>query len=186
MKLARMFLIVVAAILLLAPPESQSCGPFLPEAQFVFRLGPVDELPYYQGKLGIVQPTYRRRNLIVAYRYFSGVPLTKEEIAGPPPPAPKAEPQQYGFDRSPTDGEWLMARSAVPGIQPAKIPVAYRKVPGGNGWSTYQDCLDDAFVIAAATLQQLLVDLPGLPGRRLCHSSRHLAAAQRQMGREQR
>ena len=68
MKLARMFLIVVAAILLLAPPESQSCGPFLPEAQFVFRLGPVDELPYYQGKLGIVQPTYRRRNLIVAYR----------------------------------------------------------------------------------------------------------------------
>ena len=154
MKLARMFLIVVAAILLLAPPESQSCGPFLPEAQFVFRLGPVDELPYYQGKLGIVQPTYRRRNLIVAYRYFSGVPLTKEEIAGPPPPAPQAEPQQYGFDRSPTDGEWLMARSAVPGIQPAKIPVAYRKVPGGNGWSTYQDCLGDAFVIAAATLQQ--------------------------------
>jgi len=57
MKLARMCLIVVAAMLLLAPQDSQSCGPFLPEAQFVFRVGPVDELPYYQGKLGIVQPT---------------------------------------------------------------------------------------------------------------------------------
>ncbi len=157
MKLARMCLIVAAAILLLAPPESQSCGPFLPEAQFVFRLGPVDEMPYYQGELGIVQPTYRRRNLIVAYRYLSGVPLTQEEIRSQPAPAPQTEPQWYGVDTSPTAGAWLVARNSVPGIQPVKIPAAYRKVPGGNGWQTYQDCLDDAFTTAAATLQQRMV-----------------------------
>ncbi len=155
MKLVRMCWIAAPAILLLVPPESESCGPFLPEAQFVFRLGPVDELPYYHGRLGIVQPTYRRRNLIVAYRYFSGVPLTQEEIAPSlAGPAPQAETQWYGIDTSPTAGAWLVARNSVPGIQPVKIPAAYRKVPGGNGWQTYQDCLDDAFTTAAATLQQ--------------------------------
>src|ERR1017187_2172674 len=154
MKLARLFLIAVAAILLLVPPESQSCGPFLPEAQFVFRLGPVDELPYHQGKLGIVQPTYRRRNLIVAYRYFSGVPLTKEEIAGPPPPAQQAATKEFGFETGPAAGAWLVARNAVPGLQPLTNLVAERKVSGGDAWQTYQDCLDDAFATAAATLRQ--------------------------------
>ncbi|MGB7763206.1 MAG: hypothetical protein WBL61_25450 [Bryobacteraceae bacterium] len=154
MKLARTFLIVVAAMLLLAPPESRSCGPFLPEAQFVFRLGPVDELPYYQGKLGIVQPTYRRRNLIVAYRYFSGMPLTREEVAALSPAPAKPELQQYGFETSPTAGEWLVARDAVPGVQPVKIAIAYRQMPGGDRWQAYQDCLDDAFTTAAATLHQ--------------------------------
>lgn len=154
MKLARICLIVVATILFLAPKQSRSCGPFLPEAQFVFRLGPVNELPYYQGKLGIVQPTYRRRSLIVAYRYFSGVPLTREEIAGPPPPTPQAGMQQYGYETSVAAGEWIVPRNELPGVQPIKLPAAYRKVPGGNGWQTYQDCLDDAFTTAAATLQQ--------------------------------
>ena len=154
MKLARVFLISVAAILLLVPPESQSCGPFLPEAQFVFKLGPVDTLPYYQGKLGIVQPTYRRRNLIVAYRYFSGIPLTKDEIAGPPPPAAQAETPQFDFETSRAAGVWLVARNAVPGVQPLTKLVAEHKVSGGDQWQTYQGCLDDAFTTAAATLRQ--------------------------------
>jgi hypothetical protein len=156
MKLARVFLIVVAAILFLAPPESQSCGPFLPEAQFVFRLGPVDELPYYQGKLGIVQPSYRRRNLIVAYRYFSGVPLTKDEIAGlMPPPAPvPTDTQKWGYETYQGAGVWLLARGSVPGFKPLDKLIAYRKLSGENNFQTYQDCLDDAFSTAAATLQQ--------------------------------
>lgn len=153
MRVARVFLIVVAAILLLAPPESQSCGPFLPEAQFAFKLGPVNELPYYQGKLGLVQPTYRRRNLIVAYRYFSGVPLTKEEIAAPPPSPAPAEPQRWGYETYQGAGVWLDERNALPGVQRLNKLVAYRKVPGDE-YQTYQDCLDDAFANAAATLRQ--------------------------------
>lgn len=156
MKVARMLLIVVAVILFLVPPESQSCGPFLPEAQFVFRLGPVNELPYYQGKLGIVQPTYRRRNLIVAYRYFSGVPLTKDEIAGPtPPPAPvPTDTQKWGYETYQGAAVWLDARSAVPGFKPVGKLIAYRKLSGENNFQTYQDCLDDTFTTAAATLRQ--------------------------------
>jgi hypothetical protein len=156
MKLVRTFLIAVAAILLVEPPESQSCGPFLPEAQFAFRLGPVNELPYYQGLLGIVQPTYYRRNLIVAYRYFSGVPLTREEIAAltSPPRPVLTDPQKWGYETSPSAGVWLDARNAVPGVQRLDKLVAERKVSGGDSWQTYQDCLDDAFTTAASTLRE--------------------------------
>jgi hypothetical protein len=148
-----MFPIALAAMLLLVPPESQSCGPFLPEAQFVFKSGP-DTPAYYKGKLGIVQPTYGRRNLIVAYRYFSGVPLTKDEIAGPPPEPAPTDPQRWGYETYQGAGVWLYARSDVPGFKPVDKLIAYRKVPGGDGWETYQDCLDDAFTTAAATVRE--------------------------------
>jgi hypothetical protein len=152
MRLLWTLLIAVAAVLLLVPPESQSCGPFLPEAQFSFRLGPTEQLPYDQGKLGIVQPTYRRRNLIVAYRYFSGVPLTQEEIAALA--APRADPHESYTPETPgTVPVWLDARNAVPGVKPLTELIAERKVPGDQ-WQTYQACLDDAFTTAAATLRQ--------------------------------
>jgi len=157
MKLLRTFLIAAAAVLLLAPPDSQSCGPFLPEAQFAFRLGPVDALPYYQGTLGIVQPTYYRRNLIVAYRYFSGVPLTREEIAALAPAPQKAEAQQFGYETSPAAGAWLVARNGVPGVPRLDKLVTERTLSGDGGYPNYQDCLDDAFTTAAFTLRQRIV-----------------------------
>jgi len=157
MKLARMFLIAAAAILFLAPRESQSCGPFPYDAEFVYVLGPPDTLLYNQGKLGIVQPTYYRRNLIVAYRYFSGAPLTKEEIADvsptPQQPVPSAQRPRFDFGTSPGAAQWLEARNAVPGVQPAKGLDSDRHVPGQNSWQSYPDCLEDAFTTAAATLR---------------------------------
>jgi hypothetical protein len=157
MKLARMLLIVVAAILFLAPRESQSCGPFPYDAEFVYVLGPPDTLLYNQGKLGVVQPTYYRRNLIVAYRYLSGAPLTKEEIAelSPPPeqPAPAPQPPQFDYGTSPAAAAWLRARNAVPGVQPLKGLDSDRHAPGANSWQSYQACLDDAFATAASTLR---------------------------------
>jgi hypothetical protein len=150
-----MCLIAAAAMLILVTPESQSCGPFLPEAQFAFRLGPVGQQPYDQGKLGIVQPTYRRRNLIVAYRYFSGVPLTREEMAAlEPPAAQKRDEQAFGIETSAAAGAWLVERNRVPGVERLDKLSADRKVPGGDQWETYQDCLDNAFTTAAATLRQ--------------------------------
>jgi hypothetical protein len=155
MRLLSTLLIVVAAVLLLVPPESQSCGPFLPEAQFSFRLGPTEQLPYDRGRLGIVQPSYYRRNLIVAYRYFSGAPLTSEETAtlAPTPAAPSKETPGLETGLSPATAAWLMARNEVPGMKPLTGLIAERKVPGEQ-WQTYQACLDDAFTTAAATLKE--------------------------------
>jgi len=38
---------------------------------------PIDA--FVRGSLGIVQPTFARSYLVVAYRYISGAPLTKDE-----------------------------------------------------------------------------------------------------------
>ncbi len=50
------------------------------ELIFVQRYGP--DAPYdafTKGRLGVILPTYRVRNLVVAYRYLTGTPLTPDE-----------------------------------------------------------------------------------------------------------
>jgi len=162
MRIARALLILIAGALILAPPHTESCGPFLPEAEFHYILGPPDTAAYDAGSLGIVSPKYYRRNLIVAYRYFSGVPLTKEEAGAIRPSSENATPQQsspaqqpFSYDTPDSAQTWLMARNAVAGVQPIlKLPV-YRQVTGSQ-FEQYLNCLDDAFVTAAATLKERL------------------------------
>jgi hypothetical protein len=57
-----------------------SCGPFFDDSCFTFTLHP--DLPlkmFASGKLGLVQPTYARSYLVVAYRYLKGEPLSAAE-----------------------------------------------------------------------------------------------------------
>ena len=63
-------------------PVLQSCSEG-PEPFSDFSLHPDVPLEKYAaGRLGIVQPTFARSYLVVAYRYFAGVPLTKDEQFG--------------------------------------------------------------------------------------------------------
>src|SRR5260221_9387781 len=60
-------------------PVLESCSE-APEPFSDFNLHPDVPLEKYAaGRLGIVQPTFARSYLVVAYRYFAGVPLTKDE-----------------------------------------------------------------------------------------------------------
>src|SRR5579871_3761657 len=78
-------LFLSATVLLLyfgVAPILQSCadGP-VPFSDFSLHPD-VPLTKYAAGRLGIVHPTFARSYLIVAFRYFSGVPLTKDEQFG--------------------------------------------------------------------------------------------------------
>ena len=135
-----------AGILLMAlvtPEAGDSCGPFFPEMRFTTYHGlPAQELA--KSQYGVVRPHFRRADLVVAYRAFSGVPLGEDEDAAPP-----AEPGPM-WNRAEV---WLKARSAVPGASHINFLEADRKVPGGD-FEMYPNCLDAAFASAADILQK--------------------------------
>jgi hypothetical protein len=150
--------LLILVALILAPPLSNGCGPFLPSAQFRYTLGPPDTAAYNAGTLGIVHPSYYRRNLIVAYRYFTAAPLSKEESQSLTPSQPVVAPpdqQAAKFSYDTQDGArlWLVARNAVAGTQPLTSLPADRQAPGDQ-YQRYGNCLDDAFRSAASTLKQ--------------------------------
>jgi hypothetical protein len=160
MKAVRVLAVVALLMVFVALRESDSCGPFIPAAQFHYVLGPPDTAAYDAGQLGVVRPTYYRRNLIVAYRYFTGVPLTPDELRAiaPPrvePPAviPANQPPKFSYETPAAAQVWLQARNAVPGVQAITSLPVERDVPGQQ-FEQYQDCLDDAFTTAASTLKQ--------------------------------
>jgi len=148
------FLLTCGAVLL-GPPEGSACGPFIPEAQFGYVGNPPPD-PFLRGELGILKPQYYRRNLVVAYRYLSGAPLTAAEIRALTPAPPQTAPntsmpalQPMGPDAA---RRWLEARNSVPGVNPVKSIEVYRNYTDKGLYFTYQNCLDEAFDAAAATL----------------------------------
>jgi hypothetical protein len=128
---------------------------------------------FTQGNLGILQPTFARSYLVLAYRYLSGVPLNKDEQQ-----AAKALWQRRGIDAShiylqyfPGQGDdelsanpymqdtqdaseaasdWANARAQVTGTGAPKII----PMQGLDNYNEYLNCANDAFATAAATLKQ--------------------------------
>ena len=161
MRYLRVVLILVAAAFVVDPPEGSGCGPFLPEAQFGYLYNPGTE--FLRGELGIVRPQYFRRNLVVAYRYLSGAPLTAEEIAALSPQVaqPTQWPQGLQFGGPVSAARWLAARNAVPGVAPLKSIETDRHTFVDGYYAAYQNCLDDAFDTAAATLAKRVAQWGG-------------------------
>ena len=62
------------------PSRTLACGPFFPRAITVYRVHPDPNLSAYAaGNIGVIQPTYARSYLLVAYRYLAGDPLDSEQ-----------------------------------------------------------------------------------------------------------
>jgi hypothetical protein len=71
----------VAALLVVAWRVGNSCGPFIPQAQFHGEHAPPDPANQFkQGRIGILRPSFRTKHLVVAYRYLTAAPLTDQEI----------------------------------------------------------------------------------------------------------
>src|SRR5258707_14577435 len=65
MKYLRALLLVFVGALVLDPPDLDSCGPFIPQAQFAWIHGPVgDGKAFARGELGVLRPHFYRRGLI--------------------------------------------------------------------------------------------------------------------------
>src|SRR3954471_20847547 len=73
------FVLIISTLSLL-PSCTSACGPFFTDALFVFTKHPDFPLAQFAGgKLGVVQPSWARSYLVVAYRALSANPLSDRE-----------------------------------------------------------------------------------------------------------
>ncbi len=145
-----MFLITV---LLASAPLVSACGPFTLQAVFAFTAHPGFPLERYAaGEIGVVQPTYARSYLYVAYRHLSGAGFDKQQERA----LLELWQERLNFRWEPNHEEaiakWDAARAMVAGeVKGPEIEV-YRHREKPNEYQTYLNCPNDAFLTAAATL----------------------------------
>lgn len=156
----RKWMLIVAALGLAVP--GNSCGPFFTEVVFFNQSVPSDPAAYFNGHLGVVQSSFTARYLALAYRIFSGPPLTQAEkndltqgwenrqsVESGANPGDTANPYQQPTYNSLT--AWSDERSRVIAeVSPVRFTTD-RAVPGDQ-WDKYPNCLADAFAHAARTL----------------------------------
>ena len=147
----RLLVLAFLTVALAGPPEAESCGPFLTVAQFSYVAQPPQGV-FARGQLGILRQDYRRRYLVVAYRYLTGAPLTKEEAAEFDPQSPSVPADNAPPPPPAPVSQWLAARNLVPGVTVIKDIPQDRQGQPPNQFESYQNCLDDAFLNASRTL----------------------------------
>lgn len=83
MRHKSLVLVGIGLALLTAAPFAETCGPFLPEIRFTTHNG---VLPgeFASGHPGVFRPHYLRRDLLLAYRTFSGIPINHAELGQQP------------------------------------------------------------------------------------------------------
>ncbi|GAC1632380.1 MAG: hypothetical protein NVS9B14_05570 [Candidatus Acidiferrum sp.] len=163
--MARKLISTLLALSLLLPylffaPKTRACGPFFTQTIFTLRLHPDFPLTKFAaGDLRVLQPTYARSYLVVAFRILSGNALT---------PAEQRSVQQLWQRRmmywsgvtgsSEPAAQWILARRKFTASRDPDYTENYRKVIGdgyAKSWQFfyYENCLPDAFSNAAATLK---------------------------------
>lgn len=146
-------LVLTAAVLFASIRPAQGCGPSSITPIYVFTESP--DLPfeeYISGKIGILQPTFGRKTLFIAYRYLAGSAFT-------------ADDQQQLADalraKSPETDEtkaievWVARRKEV-ASQKEKLPAIYTERQYG-GYDFFPNCTGNAFEVATETLRDRMV-----------------------------
>lgn len=142
--ITRIAVIALLLFLLVHPADLNSCGPFFPSAVFTNPTAPDDERAFFAGNLGILQPTYERRYLAMAYRILNNEPLSKLQIDSIVDLNRLRTPDIDDQVRA-----WLTARHTVPDAQPVSNIDVYRQT---DYFIQVPICGADAFVTAKNTL----------------------------------
>lgn len=170
--------VILAAALVLAGTDAvDTCAPSSERA--VFTHVPHPDFPlaaFAAGNLGVIQPTYARSYLVVAYRHLSGRPLDSAEQAGvralwerrigwlaPDFWDGRTDLRQDSDEALATVARknWLDRRRLVPGLPLLDRIDTYQRVKPG-GWADFDNCLTDAFVNASLTFDRVTASF-GLP-----------------------
>ena len=165
-KMLRVVFVVLICVVMVFPlTQVLACGPFFPEAIFSYSSQPDVPLDHYvSGELGVVQPTYRRAYLYVAYRYFNAQALSHAEqdatLALLNQRLSSEGMSSTTEAKVSTSEQWLTARGQVPGVPAIREIQTDRRIQiaspygGGMYYDTLANCLDPAFVTAAGTLNE--------------------------------
>ncbi len=158
MRRARFYPLVAGllafVLLLTATPPASACGPFMIEAIFVHTVHPGYPMDRFAaGRIGVVQPTYARSYLYVAYRYLSGSSFTADEQRALT--SLWKDRLEFGWSAGDEDWvkTWLEARKKVVAQDPAPISV-YRSREKPNEYESYLNCQKDSFDTAISTLNE--------------------------------
>jgi hypothetical protein len=127
-----------------------ACGPFSLDAIFTYSKHPDYPLEKYaQGELGILQPTYARSYLLVAYRYLNGIRFAPDEkkalLSLWNERLSDQRPEPAGVE------VWLAARKKITGKEPP-VPIDVYRNKNKDSYDSFLNCTSDAFETAAKTL----------------------------------
>jgi hypothetical protein len=138
-----------------------SCGPFLEQAIFTYALHPDMPLTSYaQGQLGILQPTYARSYLYVAYRYLIGMgfqPAEQEALLALWNERLNPQAELWNPNASAAMKAWSEARARIATGGPPPQVSAFKTLEARNGqfyYHEYVNCPADAFLTAVRTLTE--------------------------------
>ncbi len=147
---------MVAAIFYSTRPV-MSCGPFAARAVFSYEKHPDMPLTRFAaGELGVLQPTYARSYLVVAYRYFTGASLDRDEQKAAL--AVWDARLSYVSDNTADDWtrQWSEALGKVPGMTAPTNQEVFRSEDRKDYFVNYLNCPQDAFRNATETLNKLI------------------------------
>lgn len=151
------FAIIVGAFSLAALWRTQpaaACGPFFTDAIFVYSKHPDFPLDKFAGgNLGVINPTWARSYLVVAYRGLSGQPLSSAEAQAAKSLWDDRLNNTYDYSDEAWLKKWNEARKAAGAANPAQINV-YRNREKPHEYESFLNCQQDAFVNAEDILNE--------------------------------
>lgn len=128
--------------------RTQACGPFFSDAIFVFSKHPDFPLDKFAGgNFGVVNPTWARSYLVVAYRGLSGEPLNDSEARAIKSLWDDRLNNTYDYSDESWIKKWNEARKAAGAATPVQINV-YRNREKPHEYESFLNCQQDAFVNA--------------------------------------
>jgi len=147
-RLTIVFTLLFSLALQLASP-AKGCGPFTIDPIFIFHHSP--DLPFEEftkGKIGIVQPTFGRKTLVIAYHYLNGGFYNEEEQRALVEALHGEAPEENGSDALKV---WIAARKEL--LQESEtLPEIYRERKHEN-YDFFPNCAQNAFGVATETLK---------------------------------
>lgn len=156
MKQSGKWLVAFLGLNVLMNPSrlSLSSGPSIPEAIFTLKYSPdPPKENFIRSRLGILQPTYGRKYLLVAYRNMLSLPVDptlQKAILSPP----FEDPYQKAKDGLRT---WTTARESIMGLKTTPPIDPYRRIviqsPPYQFYYGYLNCTESSFQTAASILE---------------------------------
>ena len=146
--------VVLAALMLFnSVPSALACGPSETEPIFVSMDSP--DLPFDEftnGKIGIVQPSFGRKTLVIAYRYLNGGSFTADEQKDLIDALNGKAPEEAG---DAAVKAWINGRQEFL-KEEQNVPEIYIHHPHDD-YDFFPNCTKNAFEVALQTLKDRMV-----------------------------
>ncbi len=134
---------------------SSDPGPFFTPPEI-----PENQLAFNSGKIGLLTPALTKENELIAFRLLSGLKMDQGSTTGG---RKAAVPAGQGINPFAGQEAWLEKRKTVQDPPAPAFINAYRSKSSGDQYVYYENCLGDAFLTAARTLEDRQVTYSSAP-----------------------